>query len=349
MSDERRLPRCLQHNWQCRAVDVIAPLPKLRQERNLQMKDEMALRQAQWNSFFKKLVPGSNLLSRMVESSLGLDSGVLENSQPMPTELASRRVAQALHMRGRWKDLRSDGFFRPSSPAPIIGYEYQSTHNTGMLVRTAMYGEAFRETNPGLAEDRGLEFVVLYSGHDMPRSDARALHNKKVSRNVEYLFLDLSQIDANALEQDTLESVVLRLSRHDADNLDLFLRTARRIREEVCDATTRDTLLTALIVASTNKPELARVVHGRIELDENLKRGLDIFIASYGDTRIQEIEMQMMRTHMMDLVDIGDGPEAIKDRIESASLEELNDLKVHIKEAARTREWSNLTGDSPSP
>lgn len=158
----------------------------------LQWNEDQRLRwQVQWDSFFKILAPRSVTIRRLVEQRFGFSAGALDASRQLPSEMSSRRVAQALHQTKPWKELRADGFFQHHYPLPVVGYEYQSTENTGMLLRTYMYGEAFEETFSEMSKS-GMEFVVLYSGNDMKKDKAERLHNTIIEKTVRHLFIDLN-------------------------------------------------------------------------------------------------------------------------------------------------------------
>ncbi|MHC1548746.1 hypothetical protein [Phyllobacterium sp. K27] len=293
--------------------------------------------QRQWDTFFKLLAPHSGVLRRITERAFDLESDTLMEMKPVATDMSSRRIAQALHMKRPFKDLRSDGIFETSASSTIIGYEYQSTENTGMLLRTYMYEEAFRENNL-LTTDKRLEFVVLYSGNDMPPSRARTVHGKIVERNVRHLFIDLNQIRAAELENDDLASLILRLSRKDATDFCLFIHAAERISNEVSVAEERDKLLMALVVASFNKPDLGQRAIRELVMDEDTRKNLERMIPVFNDMR----KADMARRGVIRGLKLSKAPTSVVEHVEKLSDDEIVDLEQYIDEYIADENWDAI-------
>jgi|AraplaMF_Col_mMF_1032025.scaffolds.fasta_scaffold04719_3 hypothetical protein len=177
--------------------------------------------QAHWDSFFKVLAPQSSVIKKLAKEAFGLERELGAMSQ-MPSDLASRRVAAALHLKRPFKELRPDGVFKSQNSNPLVGFEYQSTHNVGMGIRAFLYQEAFDENHRDLIPADGMRFVILYSGRDAPRTFREKQHLTVTKQSVEYVYIDLEQVDAQKLETDGIYSTILRLARPDATDFRAF-------------------------------------------------------------------------------------------------------------------------------
>lgn len=305
--------------------------------------------QVQWDAFFKVLAPKSNVIRSLVEEQFDLPRNALSQWQQMPSDMSSRRVAQALHQNKPWKELRGDGFFRPQAPHPVVGYEYQSTENTGMLLRTFMYGEAFDETFGDELDGRNLEFVVLYSGNDMGKAKVREKHNKIEEKIVRHLFLDLNQISAGELENDNIYSLILRLSRRDAIDFGLFWQAAAEI-DSLSDATERVKLRTALIVAAMNKPATAKFAL-ELNMDEQTKKNLEMILPIFADIRVTDARAeaeQNLRYGIKDLLEIADAPQGAYALLDKAPVEDLHKFRDAVKTAIKKGNWQDFLGSTPT-
>ncbi|CAN7296518.1 hypothetical protein [Neorhizobium sp. LjRoot104] len=305
--------------------------------------------QVQWDSFFKVLAPKSNVIRSLVEEQFKLPRNALSQWQQMPSDMSSRRVAQALHQTKPWKELRGDGFFRPETPYPVVGYEYQSTENTGMLLRTFMYGEAFDETFGGELDGNNLEFVVLYSGNDMGKAKAREKHNKIEEKVVRHLFLDLNQISAGDLENDNIYSRILRLSRRDANDFGLFWQAAAEI-DSLSDATERLKLRTALIVAAMNKPATAKFAL-ELNMDEQTKKNLEMILPIFADMRVADARAeaeQNLRDGIKDLLEVADAPPDVFALLDKSFGDNLHTFRDAVKTAIKEKDWQALLGAKPT-
>ncbi|TBE02301.1 hypothetical protein [Rhizobium ruizarguesonis] len=295
--------------------------------------------QNDWDSFFKAIAPHSPLLKKLIEARFNFQSG-LGDLRAYPTDLESRRVAEALHMNEAFKGLRADGIFEASTGLPILGFEYQSTHNVGMPVRVFMYQEAFDEKNAGVLDHLGMRFVIIYSGKDMPKKARMSEHLKVMTKEVSYLFIDLDQIDAKELEVDGIHSKILRLVRPDATDFAMFRETAEEI-SLLSDATERHRLMSALVVASMNKEGFGlRMLE--IEMDEEIRKNLIGMIPIMDEKRLVDEKRRGMRL----AAELSSAPEWVYEKITSTfDLGELEALYEGVTEAAKTRDWDAFAAE----
>lgn len=294
--------------------------------------------QNQWDAFFKVLAPHSSVIKGLAEQAFELPSPLV-HLQPLTTDLASRRVAEALHLDKAYKELRPDGVFWSNRFNPLLGFEYQSTHNIGMPIRAFIYQEAVEENiGRGMPED-GMRFVILYTGQDAPKKFRMNEHLKVRTKEVSYLYVDLDQIDPALLEQDGIYSFILRLSRKDATDFSMFEQAYADI-QELSDADERHRLMAALVMASMNKFGFGQRIL-EFEMDADIRENLKTMLPIVEELRIADEKRKALRGY----VTLGQGPASLLQRIKHAGLAELSDIYDQVFEAATSRDWSSFEND----
>lgn len=294
--------------------------------------------QNQWDAFFKVLAPHSSAIRVLAEDAFDLEVP-LDEMSPLPTDLASRRVAEALHLAKPYKELRPDGVFWSSHFNPLLGFEYQSTHNIGMPMRAFMYQEAVEENLRENMPEKGMRFVIIYSGQDAPEAFREAEHMKIRTKVVSYLYVDLDQVDAPILENDGIYSMLLRLSRKDATEFSLFEQAYYDILS-LSDADERHRLMAALVMASMNKAGFGERIL-EFEMDAEIRENLKTMIPIMEKLRIADEKRKALTGY----VKLGGGPIALLQRIERANLQELTELYQRVFEAALDRDWRSFELD----
>ncbi|TIV15832.1 MAG: hypothetical protein E5V95_24805 [Mesorhizobium sp.] len=161
----------------------------------------------QWDSFFKEIAPHSAALRAALSEFLEIDQDHLIPQQRLPTEYKSRAIASALHHKGIYKEFRLDGLYRTVGYA-AFGFEYQTTYDSGVPLRTLMYEIAVREELSGLAERGGVQFVVLYSGRGLAKDLTLKLHGKRIAFFTSAIFVDLNELNRPSLLSSDLSSFV---------------------------------------------------------------------------------------------------------------------------------------------
>lgn len=121
--------------------------------------------QGQWDEFFKRMAPHSNVIRSIVEKAFRM-KGKLDFGRMLPTDLESTRVAAALHQPDRYKSLKADSIYVTLDEASAVHLEYQSTYNAGMLIRFVMYREEFAEKRENYKISTDPYCVLLYSGKE---------------------------------------------------------------------------------------------------------------------------------------------------------------------------------------
>jgi hypothetical protein len=222
------------------------------------------------DSFFKKIFLGSSIIRELIGQRLGIDPDDLAGKERFQDEYISSTVGAALHHRGPWRELRSDGIHRISDDL-ALGIEHQSSSTRGMRIRIHFYQTAFLENFPEFEQDK-LKFVVVYSGEGEGSSVDKHLQTTK--ETVEYLYIDLNQISAEALEADGPHGLIMRLARMDATDISQFQFAADMVKSGARSETERNDLMTALVMASANKPELFSEVLERVTMNSAVRNNL---------------------------------------------------------------------------
>jgi hypothetical protein len=299
---------------------------------------ELSLWDRKHDAFFKKIFLQSSTMREIIGSELGIDPNALRDMDQFSTEYQSSVVSAALHGRGPWKELKSDGVFKaPNNVA--LSIEHQSTVNLGMSIRIHMYKEAFLEKFKDVPEDK-LKFVVVYSG-SAPGSPSDT-HRKVTRRSVEYLYVDLNEIPASVLEEEGPYGMVIRLGRPDANEISQFHLAADLIKSELPPGTEQDDLMTALVVASANKPHLFGEVLEKVKMNSVVKQNLVEAMP-----RLQVMATALENRKRLKLhASRREWPEEILPLIEYIEDEKVAELEFRLFDAEDANDWDALLNEA---
>lgn len=287
----------------------------------------------QWDAFFKEIAPDSRALRVEVARWLKVAEEDLIPVRQHPTEYRSRSVAEALHHNGVYKEFRLDGLYSTRA-FPAFGYEYQSTYNNGVPLRTLMYEVAIREVMISLPEEGGVQFVILYSGRGLSKERAKNYHGKRIGFFTSARFIDLNRLDRKALIKSDVSSHVLALAREDAD-INLFLAAIDRINGEVRSPEERDRLKGAVTAATVGKKEVFELLKELTMDDAGIQKYLN---ALAGDAAHQETKDIML----MWVSGIRNAPFDLSGLVENWEMVDLRSLGTKISQAISSNDWREL-------
>ena len=264
-----------------------ARVPSARQDR-----DALDRTQRQWDATFKALIPKAPRLWREIERHLSLADGALSPADKFSTDIPSSVVGAALHWSSPFKELRADGVHL-TDRGIVVASEYQSTFNAGMRLRFAMYREAIIEHNTGLNHENWI-YILFFSG--AKRIASRHYGDKFFSKSPGYINMAIvliEQSNTDALENGSVEDLIIRLTLLSATEMPLFRRALRRIDVEIRDPSRATSLRLATLAASINKPVIAKELYGEILMEENLRRGFEALLPLHMKRVITQAESEV--------------------------------------------------------
>lgn len=236
----------------------------------------MAVARPQWDSFFKELAPHSATFRRQVAITPDVTEESIYPLAAHESELRSRIVAMALQRRGYWKDYRLDGVWR-TNRYPVLGFEYQSSWDSGIPLRLLLYDTALREAHGIQPATDAVRIILIYFGSTLGLTRTKRMHGKLLPPYNTAIFLDLNHLDGNALLSGDLPGAPLGLTRRDASDVSVFLAVHDPIMTEVGKEQTRIRLLVALFCASMNKQGMLEALERRVGMNDFVRENLDLY------------------------------------------------------------------------
>lgn len=196
-----------------------------------------------------------NLVSKMFGG-----GGVIKVENSLPTEFHSRQIADAIHQRKPFKINHSDGIFSTviekdgkTIQGPILCAEYQSSPNSGQLLRSNFYQVGMTENHPDLVRGRKIRHVLIMTGTGHP-SIYTSSHGNVLESRVLMGVIDLNKIHDDDFNMENPYDVVLRLSKNVVTDRESYIRASDYVLSATHDAVERDRLLASIAIAAATKP-----------------------------------------------------------------------------------------------